>query len=133
MAAHQDVIAISAVTGEGIEELLARLERAVAQSRAEAPPPESYVRLVEAARPIVITNEDGAWRVSGIGPERAVARADLDNEDSVERLQRQLVALGVERELGKAGAVEGDEVRIGEASFDFIPEPASGQRRFPAC
>jgi GTPase len=122
------VIAISAVTGEGLEELLAHLEQAVAKTRTEASPPEAYVRLVETARPILVTKEDVAWRVAGVGPERAVARADLENEDSVQRLQRQLVSLGVERELGRAGALEGDEVRIGEASFDFIPEPASRDR-----
>jgi GTP-binding protein len=123
-----DLMAISAVTGAGIEQLLERLEGEVRRIREQQPAPESYVRMVEVARPIVVTREGTAWRVHGEGAERAVLRADLDNEDSVERLQRQLLSLGVERELGRAGALEGDEVRIGDISFDFIPEPASGER-----
>lgn len=119
------VIPISAATGEGVDSLVGHLAAAVGRTRAETPTAEAYVRIVESPQPIVVRRENGAWRVTGAAPERAVARADLDNEDSVERLQRQLVSLGVERELTRAGAVEGDEVRIGDTSFDFIPEPAS--------
>jgi GTP-binding protein len=57
-----------------------------------------------------------------------VATTDLDNEEAVGRLQRRLIAMGVERALTTAGARAGDEVRIGDATFDFEPEPARDQR-----
>jgi GTP-binding protein len=120
------VIPISAVTGFNIDLLVGKMWEGVQAARAAAPPPQAYVRVVERAAPIAVRREDGAWRVTGAAPERAVARADLDNEESVERLQRRLLTLGVERELTRAGAVEGDEVRIGEASFDFVPEAGAG-------
>jgi Obg family GTPase CgtA-like protein len=53
--------------------------------------------------------------------------ANLDNDEAVSRLQRKLIALGVERALEDAGASAGDEVRIGEAAFEF--EPESGAAR----
>lgn len=124
-AVFPEVIPISAVTGEGVDRLVDRMAHEVTAARAEAPAPETYVRIVERPDRISVEREDGAWRVRGSAPERAVARADLDNEESVERLQRRLIAMGVERELARAGAVEGDEVRIGAASFDFVPEPGA--------
>jgi GTP-binding protein len=118
------VLPISAVTGEGIEELIARLAAAVKDARAEAPAPTGYVRHVVRDEPIAVRREDGAWRVTGRSAERAVAATDIDNAEAVVRLQRRLIALGVERMLAEAGAVAGDEVRIGAVAFDFQPEDA---------
>ena len=44
------------------------------------------------------------------------------SEEAVTRLQRKLISMGVEKALVKAGARLGDEVRIGDAAFDFDPE-----------
>jgi GTP-binding protein len=49
----------------------------------------------------------------------------MDNEEAVTRLQRHLISIGVERVLAEAGAVAGDEVRIGAITFDF--QPSEGQ------
>ena len=118
-----DVVAISAVTGEGVPELLGILAKKVSESRStvtgERP---SYIRYVSEPQAVKVTREGGAWRVTGTQPERTVAMTDLDNEEGVARLQRNLISLGVERALLEAGAKEGDEVRIGEAAFDFEPE-----------
>jgi GTP-binding protein len=56
--------------------------------------------------------------------ERAVAITDMNNEEAVRRLQRQLIAMGVEKMLSRSGAEVGDEVRIGDTAFDFEPEDA---------
>lgn len=118
-----DVLAISAVTGEGIDEFLRRLSVAVAEARRSAPPSVSYVRHVFRDDAIRVEREDGAWRVHGRAAERAVAMTDLDNDEAVGRLQKRLLSMGVEQALAGAGARKGDEVRIGDASFDFEPEP----------
>jgi GTP-binding protein len=117
-----DALPISAVTGEGIDELVGRLAVAVAKARSERPAPVGYVRHVVVDDPIRVEREDGGWRVRGKRAERAVATTDLDNEEAVVRLQERLIRMGVERLLEEAGAHEGDEVRIGEAAFDFEPE-----------
>ncbi|MDQ3986318.1 MAG: GTPase ObgE [Actinomycetota bacterium] len=117
-----DVLPISAVTGEGVDLLIGRLAEEVRRARAEAPAGVAYVRHVVREDPIKIEREDGAWRVRGRRPERAVAGTDMENAEAVARLQRNLIAMGVERALANAGARAGDEVRIGGQSFDFIPE-----------
>lgn len=113
---------ISAVTGEGIDDFVRRLSELVAGARASAPERIGYVRHVVRDEPTRVARENGAWRVTGRAPERAVVTTDLDNEEAVGRLQRKLVQMGVERMLEQAGAKEGDEVRIGDVAFDFQPE-----------
>jgi GTPase len=113
---------ISAVTGHNIPELVERLRDLVNSARAAKPTPVGYVRHIVRDDPIRVERENGAWRVRGRRAERAVETTDLDNEEAVTRLQRLLVTMGVERLLSEAGARAGDEVRIGDAAFDFEPE-----------
>ena len=116
------VIPVSAVTGEGLDELLRGLNDLVSKARAESPAPAGYVRHVTKDDPVEVRKEDGAWRVVGRRAERAVMATDMNNEEAVARLQRSLISMGVEKVLDRAGAREGDEVRIGEVSFDYEPE-----------
>jgi len=117
-----DVLPVSAVTGEGIDELIERLARAVKSAREAAPAAVGYVRHVVREDPIRVARENGAWRVHGRRAERAVATTDLDNDEAVARLQRRLIQMGVEARLEEAGAGSGDEVRIGDAAFNWEPE-----------
>jgi GTP-binding protein len=78
--------------------------------------------------PTAIAREGSAWRVSGRTVELLVATTDVDNEEALTRLQRRLISMGVERDLARAGARVGDEVRIGSIAFEFEPDPeTSGQ------
>lgn len=120
--AFPDVLAISAVTGEGIDELVRRLGRLVSETREAAPARAGYVRTIVRPDKTTVEKEDGGWRVRGERVERTVAMTDLDNEEAVTLLQRRLISMGVERLLGEMGAKRGDEVRIGETAFDFEPE-----------
>ncbi len=117
-----EVLPVSAVTGEGIESFLSRLAGEVRAARAQAPRAVGYVRHVVKGEPITVERENGAWRVRGKRAERAVGATDMDNDEAVARLQQQLISLGVERALQRAGALAGDEVRIADATFDFEPE-----------
>jgi GTP-binding protein len=60
--------------------------------------------------------------VVGRSVERWVTETDLDDEAAVAGLQKRLVKAGVERQLTAAGAIRGDEIVIGEKTFDFLPE-----------
>lgn len=119
---YSDALVVSAVTGEGIDVMVEILADAVNKARAAQPPAAGYVRHVVREAPTTIEREDGAWRVRGGRVESAVARTHLDNDEAVARLQRNLIAMGVERKLSEAGAVAGDEVRIGDAAFTFKPD-----------
>ncbi|HJW61957.1 MAG TPA: Obg family GTPase CgtA, partial [Actinomycetes bacterium] len=63
------------------------------------------------------------FRVLGDRPERWVAMTDLDNPQAVAYLQRRLRRAGVDDLLAGAGASPGDEVVVGEAAFEFTPDP----------
>jgi GTP-binding protein len=62
-----------------------------------------------------------AFRVTGAGIERLVARYDLDNEDALAHLERRLRGIGVIRALETEGFEPGDEVEIAGVAFDLDP------------
>jgi GTP-binding protein len=67
----------------------------------------------------VARDVDGAWRVHGRDAERVVAMADLTNDEAIAYVQDRFRRMGVERALARAGAREGDTVRIGEIELEY--------------
>ena len=115
-------IAVSAVTGEGLDRLLERLAALAREASAVAEERSAYVVLRPARPRFVVKREGERFRVIGRDVERWVSETDLEDSVKLERLQRRLVKEGVERELASAGARRGDEVVIGDVAFEFIPE-----------
>jgi GTP-binding protein len=118
---------VSAVTGEGLDELRERLRRLAREAAAAQPSRGPYVVLRPGRPRFTVTREDGGWRIAGRGVERWVRETDLDDDRQVARLQRRLIEEGVERQLARAGARRGDEVRILDRAFEFLPEDAAGR------
>jgi GTP-binding protein len=111
---------ISAVTGDGIPALLHDLARIVVEARAQEPVGEAFV--VHRPEPEGLKVEradDGAFVVRGRPAERAVAVSDLTNPQALDYVQHRLRKLGVERALARAGARDGDTVRIGTFEFEY--------------
>jgi GTP-binding protein len=118
--------AISAATGAGMREFLYALGAEVAQARAARPaataaPPATIAADPEV--PISVAREGAGFRVLGDRPERWVAMTDLDNPQAVAYLQRRMRRAGVDDLLAGAGASPGDEVLVGDAAFEFTPDP----------
>jgi GTP-binding protein len=113
---------VSAVTGEGLELLATQLEQLSRQGAARLPPRTPYVVLRPGRARFTISREAGGWRVVGRNVERWVHETDLDDERALADLQRRLIKEGVERQLAKAGARRGDEIRISDRTFEFLPE-----------
>ena len=63
--------------------------------------------------------DDGRSRVLGRPAVRAVAVSDLTNADALAYVQGRLKRLGVDQALARAGARDGDIVRIGDFTFEF--------------
>jgi GTP-binding protein len=121
-----DAAVVSGVTGEGVEALadqLGDLSRRTAEAAEERRP---YVVLRPARPRFVIRREGERFRVVGRNVERWVADADLDDPRSVVRLQKRLIQEGVERELAAMGARRGDEVVIGDRTFEYVPADEEG-------
>jgi len=118
-------IAVSAITGDGLDRLRERLAALAREAAAVAEERSAYVVLRPARPRFVVKREGERFRVIGRDVERWVSETDIEDPVKLERLQRRLVKEGVERELASAGARRGDEVVIGDVPFEFIPE---GQR-----
>jgi GTP-binding protein len=118
--APYDGLRISAVTRLGLDELLGRVATVVEDARASEPKPEAFV--VHRPREEGFTVErdnDGAWRVAGRAAERVVAMADLTNPEAIAYIQDRLRRMGVERALTRAGAQDGDVVRVGGQELEY--------------
>jgi len=118
-----EVFRISALTGEGVRLLMWRTAQLLAE--AAGPAGEEMQPRVKAApklRRKLLVEQAGAGQfgVSGDSVERLVAMTDLDNEEAVRHLHRQLERMGVIRKLRELGAKDGDRVRIGSADLEFV-------------
>lgn len=65
-------------------------------------------------------DDDGAFVLSGYTIERLFKMTDFSREDGIRRFARQLRAMGVDEELRKRGAENGNTVRLMEFEFDFV-------------
>jgi GTP-binding protein len=112
---------ISAVTHEGIDEFLGTVGSLVGEARAAEPEPGPFVVLRPAEQGVsVVRDDDGAWRVTGKSAERVVAMADLTSDEAVAYVQDRFRRMGIERALARAGAREGDTVRIGAIELEYM-------------
>ena len=126
---------ISALTGAGVEQLKAAIAHKVHQlreaAREQAAAEVQYDCIWEHKRAerdkrfTVTEGEEGVFRVSGPQVERMVVQTDWDNEEAITFLQHRLKRVGVDDALRRAGARDGDEIRIVGYSFDYeSPEGA---------
>jgi GTP-binding protein len=112
---------ISAATHQGLDELLGRVATLVDEARAAAPTSEPIVvHRPEEEGFAVRRDDDGAWRVVGRAAERVVAMADLTNLEAIDYVHHRFRTMGVERALARAGAREGDVVRIGTIELEYL-------------
>ena len=120
------VFEVSAITREGLKELVFALADLVAKNRIAVPvlePTRAVVRprAVDETGFAVEIDDEGIFVVSGKQVERWVRQTNFDNDEAVGFLGDRLERLGVEAALGKKGARAGDPVRIGEREFDWQP------------
>src|SRR4051812_12446401 len=112
-------LCISAVTRQGVDDLVKQLATEVQAARATVAEPTAFIVHRPAAQGFRIEREGNGWRVVGRQAERAVALSDLSNPDAMAYAQRRLQKMGVERALARAGATEGELVRIGDFEFEY--------------
>jgi GTP-binding protein len=115
-------LVVSAMTGDGIEELARRLGILAEEATAAAPERTPHVVLRPGRPRFTVRREGAGFRVVGRGVERWVLDTDMDDDEDVAKLQRRLIREGVERQLAAAGARRGDEVLIADKAFEFQPE-----------
>ena len=130
-----EVYPVSAATGEGCASSASRWPRAVEEHRASR---RRWSRPGSPSRPKAV--DDTGFTVerdpngprerrsssAASAPERWVRQTDFTNDEAVGFLADRLNRLGVEEELAKAGAREGDAVTIGGVTFDWEPTLPAG-------
>ncbi len=114
---------ISAVTGQGIRQLVGTLASLVHEARTAEPDVEGVVVLrPEASGAVVERIGDGEFRLLGREVERVVALNDVTTPEALAYIDGRLERLGVPRMLARAGAVDGDVVWIAGFSFEYRPD-----------
>lgn len=113
-------MAISAVTGHHVRELLYR----VAQVLQELPPEPKVesmpiYRVESDPNAFEIAPTTDGWRVSGEAIERAAAMTYWQHFQSVRRFQRIMEALGIDAALREAGIEVGDTVHISDYELEW--------------
>jgi GTP-binding protein len=125
-AEHVPVLAASAVTGEGIDEVRAALGELLPEAAALAEPPEPagvVVHRIEALGDgFAVERHRDAFVVRGRRIERIAAQTNFDNDESAARFQHDLARLGIDAELRRQGVAAGDTVRIGRVELEWEPE-----------
>ena len=131
-----EFFAVSAATGLGLDALVNRVAAMVADLRREVAAAEPERDLTETwerdrqrrdKRMVIRREERHVWRVSGAAIERMVVQTDWENDEAVAFLQHRFDRCGLDLQLAKAGAVNGDEIRILGFAFTFEGEDADDE------
>lgn len=126
------VLAVSAATGDGLDELRGAILAALPDTTAGRPErrdaaPGGFEAEHRVYRPVgeggytVEREPDGGFRVLGRGVELLFERHDLGNEEALAYLELRLKEIGVVAALEAAGFEPGDDVRVGEHEFELHP------------
>ena len=113
---------VSALVGEGLEALAARLMALVREEReraAAAPVPPPVVRPPPEERFRVARRGPGLFAVEGRRVVDFVEMMDLEQEGARDEVDRRLERWGVARALRREGAADGDTVRFGAVDLDW--------------
>ena len=118
---------LSAVSGEGLRALIWRLAEMVEEARrakAEAVCEEHTLYRFDPSRERAfhVRREEEGFYVLGERVERLLRSVDIAKPQALAYVQGRLKRMGVEDELFRQGAREGDAVIIADYVFDFMPE-----------
>lgn len=111
---------ISAVTGQGVRELVGQMAALVHEARQSAPEPEGLVVIrPEPSGAVVERLDEHEFRLVGREVERVVALNDVTTPEALGYIDYRLDQLGAHRMLARAGVADGDVVWIGDFSFEY--------------
>jgi GTP-binding protein len=121
------IFPISAATRQGVRELVYALADLL-ETIPAAPPLDKLAdaaerkifRLEKNDDDFTIRRENDTFIVEGAAVERLMKRTDFTRYDSAVRFANILRKMGIDNELRKRGAVDGQTIRIGEMEFEFV-------------
>ena len=129
---RKGAVFVSALSGEGLDELTADVVRALAAApepelpeAASRPPnlasasPKHFLPLKGAGH--LVEKHSWGYTVTGARVEQLVETTDLESSGSLQRFQAMLDKLGVSEALEAAGVQPGDTVRVSGVDFEYRP------------
>ena len=130
LATKPEVLAISSLTHQGLDELLHKTAKLLAETPAFETKAEKLqgeqAKVYEfeeqaAEAPFTLTRDaDATWVLGGAKLVKLFKMTNLDHEESMMRFARQLRGMGVDDALRERGAKNGDLVKIGNFTFEFV-------------
>ena len=119
-----EVYPISAVTKEGIDEVLYRMADLLDEIKSaplyDEEKFESHILYkFEEEKPFEITKEGDTWVISGEKVEKILKMTKFQTDESIIRFANKLRKLGIDDKLRELGAVDGDNVRILDLEFEY--------------
>ena len=119
-----DIMFISAVSGEGIKELIYKIHQLIfiADEKEDenlTTTPQKQLPSFRYEADFVIKKEGNVFFIEGQKIIKMVNQYDLNNPEALEYFQKKLKSLGIEKALQKKGISEGDRVKIGNKDFYF--------------
>jgi GTPase len=124
-------IGVSVATRNGLEKLLDRIidELSRADSHGSLEPHVTARETKVDAGFQIEAKGGGLFQLRGAFVERASAMLDPTLPEAIDRFQRTLKKIGVDKALLRAGAEDGDMVRCGSFEFEWSDEPYKPLRR----
>ncbi len=120
---NMELFKISAVTGQGVSELMKRVSEVLKDlPKEELVEPEERVVYTlgdEDKGFDIVKEDDETFVVTGPKVERLMGRVNMSDNESMHYFQKSLRELGIEDELKRMGIREGDTVRFLDWEFEW--------------
>lgn len=119
-----EIIEIVALKGQGLDQLVYKIADLLAQIPKDNLYDDSkfeshVIYKFKEEKPFTITKENDTWVISGKPLEKLLLMSRFDTDEAVFRFSNKLRKLGVDDELRKLGAEEGDPIKILDYEFEF--------------
>ena len=118
------IMFISAVTGEGVPELLGKLVEYLSIDVEEADKqvisPEPVPKPLRPAAQELVYKDNGVYKIESEDLERLAAMVDLRDQRVVLQLWREMTKKGLARRLADLGIEAGDTIRIGRYEVEWF-------------
>jgi GTP-binding protein len=115
---------MSAITGKDLDKILVKIADLIDEDKSEEIYSEdemlSHVLYkFEKEKPYIIEKVDDYFVIRGDEVERLFRMTKFESDESVLRFARQIRKMGIDDDLEKMGAKEGDIVKILDFSFEY--------------
>lgn len=127
LGVNEPVFTISSVTHKGIDavmqkaaDLVVEVEKKQETEKLESAVEHKEYKFKSNDKFTVEKIADNQFKISGEKLEKVVAMTNVEHQEGIMLLARRLKNMGVDDALREAGAVDGDEVTIGEFTFEFV-------------